>query len=325
MRTLNIQNINSKDIINFYIDEQSIISKLDYLVHKAFKIPVYLVDEELMDFFYPPYKRKLLDEKAAKELLTHLNQNDDEKRDFEKDTQKIKEMMNRFYETSQERTSEKEPLIVAVGLYIHDSTNKLGPNFKDYQKLLSKINYPCILICPERVLSWAQGLYISPKTLFELVYYHELAHAYIHCDFRDYQKPWYRIIEEAYCNAVSFERFKVEKDISEIEIAISKQPVEYRGYTFFTGNNISFWNLDIEAQMILKDMERILGNSSSFWNLDNEEFFYLLQRFRRIWYYPPYFFERFTTKFFKRVWNMRTFKEDRFVWLALSILDEILG
>lgn len=308
MRALNIQNINSKDIVNFYIDEQSIISKLDYLVHKAFKIPVYLVDEDLMDFFYPPYKRKVLDKEAAKELLTHLNQNDDERRDFEKDTQKIKEMMNRFYETSQERTSEKEPLIVAVGLYIHDSNHNLNPNFKEFQKLLSKINYPCILICPERVLSWAQELYISPKTLFELVYFHELAHAYIHCDFRDYQKPWYRIIEEAYCNAVSFVRFKIEKEISDVRIAISEQPVEYRGYTFFVNNfSVSF------------------SSSYLFDYFDIDEIHYILHRFylrRGIWY--PYI-GIIDLKSFRKTWKLKKIKEDFFVWLAVSVLDEVLG
>lgn len=306
MKKLNIENINSKELVNFYIDEKSIIPKLDYLVHNAFKIPVYLVDEELMDLLYPPYKRKILNEKNIKELLNSIKERDTQERDFEKDTERIKDIMNRFYEKSYEKTTNQAEVMVAVGLYIHSLNQNVGTNSENFKTLLNKINLPCIVICPERVVEWAERLCISTKTVFELVYFHELAHSYIYSDLRDYQKPWYRIVEEAYCNAVAFERFNTEECIYEASIAIDEQPVEYRGYTFFA---TKFFLL------------------SPYYPFDFDEFdeiYYILRRFyfRNRILYPHLSID---LRYFSRLWKHKKVEENFFVWLALSILEDILG
>lgn len=219
-----IENIDSKEIFALDIDRSSIQSKLGFLIHKAMKIPLYLVNKKTMDTIYPPEKRMHIDEEMARDFLKEFRY------DFERQTDE-----NVFRKLFRENLNSS--YFIAVGVYCHSYSNLVSAN--------KKITYPCIFICPERVIEIADEVKARAKTIFEKVFFHELAHSYIHIDFRKYGLNACRIIEESYCNAVALSRFKNESEISDCVSVISHQPPEYRGYSFFNFfNNIPFSKTD---------------------------------------------------------------------------------
>lgn len=276
---ISIVNLNSKAVVKITIDYDDMIARLDFLVQKAKKIPVYLVNELLMDKIYPPFKRRVLDE----EMLHHLFSEKRERYDWED---------YNFDELWRERTN----VTVAVGVYVHHAPSDMKATFGDVldKKEYDEIRYPAIFICPERVVNWADRLRISQDVLFQKVYFHELGHAYIHTDRRDYQKGYYRIIEEAYCNAVAVSRFTDKKEIAQIVKAISTQSLEYQAYPFFYLPNNDKLNYNFNLNNIIdpRDLKyfyhryidifrkivnntNLSGNTRHFW----EEYLRFLEEF----------------------------------------------
>ena len=68
---LKIKNLNSNAFVPVSVDK--IISRLSYLVYVS-KIPVYLVNKELMDYLYPPEKRRFLNKECVQRLLNDEDQ-----------------------------------------------------------------------------------------------------------------------------------------------------------------------------------------------------------------------------------------------------------
>lgn len=229
---IDIINLNSKNVVKITIDYDDMIARLDFLARKAKKIPVYLVNELLMDRIYPPFKRKVLDEEHLHSIFPKDRKNYDwDDLDFD------------------DLWRERGNVMVAVGLYVHRPFPDMSAIFGDVleKKEYDKISFPSIFICPERVISWANNLKISQNVLFQKVYFHELGHAYIHTDRRDYQRWHYRIIEEAYCNAVAVSRFTNKNEIAQVVTAISAQSLEYQAYPFFylTNNDKLSYNFNL--------------------------------------------------------------------------------
>lgn len=325
-KILKIQNLNSQVDDFSFIDEESIVPKLDYLTNKAFALPVYLVDEGLMDVLYPPEKKRCIDEEKARELLDMFYENDnqkesevewelEDKRDHENKKEKnlidrIKNKMNELYTQSCEAT-------VAVGLYLNGPgpiPKSLRPEFGHY---IRKIKTPCVVICPERVVKRAERLNISLKISFERVYYHELAHAFIHSKYRDYWYPWYRTIEESFCNAVAVERFRTKKDITKAKISISEQSAEYRGYTFFT--DIFFRK---QRSLYYRDyLEDIYNFADRFVTLFSK---YGYRFYKEMIIQSLSSMAFGDARSFRKLWNNKSVTEEFFIFLSQVILEEAL-
>lgn len=217
-----IENLNSRILYHVKLEEQ-LIKRLDFLLDKFWHIPIYLVDEPLMDFLYPPQKRKVLNDDCVKEILN-----------VRTERANIEEIFERLNEC-------RYKTIVAVGLYkpslspgeIREIENRTGHQISDRES---------IFISPERIDNWVhkyeesigkpvQGAY---DIIFQMILIHELAHAYMNDDIKSQyaNELWYSIIEESMANAVAFKHFSAkEKKI--VSWAMSTQPLEYRGYVYW--------------------------------------------------------------------------------------------
>lgn len=222
-RILDIININSSIIPPI---TSKVIALLGFLVHKALTVKIYLVDEKLMDFIYPPEKKRLIDENLLKRYIL---ENDDDHAN--------KENIEDILKKSRDNELKWDSYFIAVGVYVHqDDNDTIRKKIeKMSKKIASDLKFPAIFICPERIRDWCIKDRLNEETLFAKVLYHELGHAYIHNPSKN--SEIYKFIEESFCNAVSFSRFKDYDDISDVAFAISKQPLEYRGYTFFIREN----------------------------------------------------------------------------------------
>lgn len=217
-----IKNLNSRIVYHEKLEEQ-LIKRLDFLLDKFWNIPVYLVDEPLMDFLYPPQKRRVLNDECVKEILNVRTDKDNMEEIFER--------LNRC----------RNKTMVAVGLY------KPGLSPEESQEIENRTGHhisdrETIYICPERIDNWAQkyeesigkpvqGAY---DIIFQMLLIHELVHAYMNDSIKSRyaNELWYSIIEESMANAVAFKHF-LTKEKKIISWAMSTQPLEYRGYVYW--------------------------------------------------------------------------------------------
>lgn len=95
-------------------------------------------------------------------------------------------------------------------------------------------------MCCERIDKWAKELNTPKDILFASVLYHEFGHAYMHNPNKT--RIVYKLIEESFCNAVSFSRFSETEGIESVMKAIDEQLFEYCGYIYFIDNHFSFFS-----------------------------------------------------------------------------------
>ncbi len=228
---IRIKNINSSVDISFCSDD--VIKRLDSLTILASKIPVYLVNEETMDELYPPTKRISLSEECLQRFFNDL--------EYPLGEEEI-ERFEKFIKECRREVVEKT--FVAVGVY-----SKYHPPYIDDIPVKS----PAIFICPERCVRWGKELDITPSFVFEKVYFHELAHAYMdEGKFTYYDEWWGRVIEESLANAMVIKKFP-DTHIEKIFRIILSQPVEYKGSIFLA---------DLSEQLVLFEIKDIYIN---FW------------------------------------------------------------
>lgn len=231
---IKIKNLNSLYFNLYEYIEKQIIRRLEFLLDKFWSIPIYLVDESLMDFLYPPHKRKVLNEECVKEILNVKT----DKANIEE----IFELLNRC----------RERIIVAAGVY------KPCLSQQEILEIEKRTNHQisngeAIFICPEQILEWSRecGKYISELLPFEksifkpnwrmhhiiflLVLTHELAHAYMNDSVKAQyaNELWYAIIEESIANAIAYKHFLKKEEKIIISCAMARQPLEYRGYIYW--------------------------------------------------------------------------------------------
>lgn len=228
-------NVSRKDLTeNLENLEEKIIRRLDFLLDKFWNVPIYLVNEALMDSLYPPRKTMVLNKDCTKKIIDKKIPDERKKRI---NLRKI------FKEINEECREDFDKKMIAIGLYI--------PKLNYYDKqMIEKMKSQeicdedipdgeAIFICPERVEYMAQkykkfiGGSVSDayEIIFQKVLIHEIAHAYMHNDkkFQYSNELWYEIIEESMANAVAFKHFSnIEQKI--IHLVISNQSLEYRGY-----------------------------------------------------------------------------------------------
>ncbi len=200
---LRISNLNSSQDIAYKEDKTVALSGI--LADAMKRVPVYLVDEETMDKFYPPQKRRLLNEECIKELL------------YSEELREIpEEVLERCFR-------EAVGKMVAVGLYLKDVPDDLREEI--YEE-------PVILICPERCVDWGSKTGVPAEFVFTKVLFHEVAHAYLDVKRvrnRYYDTWWGKVIEESFANYITLTRFKSYSDRSKAIKLIVEQPLEYKG------------------------------------------------------------------------------------------------
>jgi len=110
------------------------VSHINFLAHTWNKIPVYLIDEVLMNHVYPPQKRILLKEECVKYFMQEFFLG----RDL--NVEILMREIERLFEHLQEECMMGITEFVACGVYWH----------KEYYKLpVDGFEFPCIFICPE--------------------------------------------------------------------------------------------------------------------------------------------------------------------------------
>lgn len=223
---LKIKNLNSNAFVPVSVDK--IISRLSYLVYVS-KIPVYLVNKELMDYLYPPEKRRFLNKECVQSLL-----NDEDQHPFPPYFDDLQD----FFETFQRKLSdckreEISSFTVAVGLYkssLSDDEIKHIKNTTGFELKKGKT----IFICPERVVGWADRSKIDATNLFNGVLFHEMAHAYLDNGTNKYNLPGGRTFEESLCNAISLSLVPDTEDKkAQLINSFMEQPIEYKGFAAF--------------------------------------------------------------------------------------------
>ena len=234
---LNITNLDSNVTVDLdFRDLDRIISNLGILSTKA-NTPIYLVNPETMDTLYPPEKTMLLDEECVKKQLEDLLENyflyeDDFFDKFDNFSFKSHKKRNKNQdEKEKDDISECQrkmtpDLNVAVGLYKRD--------YKDS---------PAVFITPERCKTWGKDLKVPFMMIFEMVLYHELAHAYLDNRIKRrnivyYDTWWGKFLEESFANAMALRRFNGfygREKASAVKI-VNSQPMEYRGALVLMNN-----------------------------------------------------------------------------------------
>lgn len=228
MEIIKTINLNSNVNISF---SSEITSRLGFLFQVARKTPVYLVDEDLMDKIYPPHKKIVIDEVKIKRNIEEYENKESEG----EDDGFLGRILERSTKEINDEVIKKQKVFIAIGVYVHQLDKMILAEIEKLGKSID-VNFPAVFICPERIKSWAKKLKISQTLLSAKVLYHELGHAYIHNPNRTGLA--HKIIEESYCNAIAFSRFSDPDDIEAVMKAISEQPFEYRGYTYFTDSNL---------------------------------------------------------------------------------------
>lgn len=235
---INVWNLGSSQGGKLNFAQQTLWSRMRIEIAKtAAKIPVYLVNEQQMDYLYPPELRKALDPECLIRIF-------DESPDIEENPDKL-DMLEDIC-----NSWDKYCVVVAVGLYLklrgygqseRQKVIDLGDNgicdpvARD--SFLSEHN-PSVFLCPERVINWAGRAGIPSDLVLAKVYYHELGHAFMDTLKKGpnpYSKLWGRVIEESLANLIAVKQFKGKEAIL-IHRLIKDQPAEYRGYAVLENN-----------------------------------------------------------------------------------------
>lgn len=171
-KSKNFININSAYGLTYDL-ENSIIGRMSNLLDKFWSIPIYLLDEELMDILYPPKKRRTLRKECVRELLEGW---EDER---EESDQNIFGRLERCLEVD-------HSAMIAVGVYYPSlsasQTGIMGQNNIDHK------GDEAIFICHERIWKCADKcsqstgveLNFAYKIITEMVIIHEIAHGFMY-------------------------------------------------------------------------------------------------------------------------------------------------
>ncbi|MCX8029862.1 MAG: hypothetical protein N2712_07715 [Brevinematales bacterium] len=157
------------------------------------------------------------------------------------------------------------------------------------------------------------------EVLFSKVYYHELGHAYLRYGSKQYwegetKDKTFEMVEESYCNAVAFERFRESSELSIVSFFISQQPLEYRGYTVFVYNKSFDWMSVLDPEIFRRLFPEIYRRP--FWDLEDVIYYY-----RRYGIYPLLTYD--LIRGFRKIWNDR-YSEDFLRDLRREILREVI-
>lgn len=227
-------NLNSSIMIS---DDTEIFAmgRLGFLGELWHRLPVYLVNEELMDYLYPPHKRLGLDEECLKSLIRDNNHNNHNGNFY--DEEAIIRDNQRFWNLASECCRELKDLMIDVGLYCRS----LGLDQLSIIKQQSGIVLnpsAAIFICPERVGKWTDYVLMGfPKykgsTIFNIIYskvlFHELTHGFMDSHYKIKIKGCSKLLEESMCNAIAYSRFSI-RERAIMAYAANSQPLEYRAY-----------------------------------------------------------------------------------------------
>lgn len=238
-------NLNSRIVIS---DETEIFAmgRLGFLGELWHRLPVYLVNEELMDYLYPPNKRLGLDEKCLKSLLREKNDNNHNNNCFNEEY--IIRDNQRFWDLASECCRELTTSMIAVGIYC----SNLGLDQLSMIKQQSGVTInpsAAIFICPERVAKWTDSVHKDfPKTrevtIFNIIYskvlFHELAHGFMDSPDKIKMKNCSNLLEESLCNAIAYSRFSI-RERAIMAYAVDSQPFEYRAYSHW----VEFKNISL--------------------------------------------------------------------------------
>lgn len=214
--------------------------------------PIFLVDKILMDFIYPPFKRKCLNEEKLKNIIDEIAEKSLKEFNFEG----LKEQTIKF---------------VAFGVYCSEHEcekndkkpkleNKIYESYEDAIKKFKKFN--CIFICPERIKESAEQICTdfhkefnesqrekAFEICFKKVVLHEIAHGYMDQVSNSikksndwYKETWGKIIEESFANLLAIKQFNKQDELQIIEKFTNEQPIEYQLYRFWMkkGKNVNF-------------------------------------------------------------------------------------
>lgn len=227
--------------------------EIDKLSNNFCRVPIYMVNEELMDLIYPPHKRKGIDIDNFN-LNESYSYNDEETAIFNFPPQ----------------TSYNNEVVIAIGLYCTSLKWKtlVKKTYADPEMWyhVNKIMNPdsrCIFICPERVkklaINQVPDVFVLSEdgsthrkltnnkkrtkvfnTLFIAVALHEIAHAYMdqnNSKKRKLDEVCDNLIEESFANAMAWSQFKKLSDRRIVEKFMDSQPFVYRSYRYWINNS----------------------------------------------------------------------------------------
>ncbi|BDG17691.1 hypothetical protein TbrSNM41_24250 (plasmid) [Thermus brockianus] len=189
---------------------------------KAVQIPVFLVNPRQMDYLYPPERMRFLHPEAVRRWAQERR-----KRRERNEGEPLQGL--------DLAPSDRYREVVAVGLYMHQLDGKRKEELlrlaegDPEAEALQRHNGPAILLCPERILSWARQEGVNHNLVLDKVYYHELGHALMDTGPTPYGELWGRIIEESLANWVAYRRFRGQ-EARWVQRLIQGQPAEYQGY-----------------------------------------------------------------------------------------------
>jgi len=189
----------------------------DFMGREAVTIPVYLVNPRQMDLLYPKERLNFLSPEQVRSRIR-------ERRRKGNDSSLLQELEEIPYEKYLE--------VVAVGLYVSDINPSVQKNLWSLASATPEgalMPGRAILLCPERILSWADRQGIDPQLVLDKAYYHELGHALMDSGPTPYTELWARIVEESLANWLAYRRFK-GREARWVQRLIQDQPAEYQGY-----------------------------------------------------------------------------------------------
>ncbi|APD10415.1 MULTISPECIES: hypothetical protein [Thermus] len=189
---------------------------------KAVETPVFLANPRQMDYLYPRERLRFLHPEVARRWAQERRRRRDG--DEGEPLQGLDTAPWDWYRET-----------VAVGLYVDQMD---GAKKRELLRLaegdpeveaLQHHDGPAILLCPERILSWAGREGVHPNLVLDKVYYHELGHALMDTGPTPYGELWCRIIEESLANWIAYSRFR-GREARWVQRLIQGQPPEYWGY-----------------------------------------------------------------------------------------------
>ncbi|MCS7299913.1 MAG: hypothetical protein RMJ37_08180 [Spirochaetia bacterium] len=315
---IRIENLNSQEA-DYFLSPRvltKVFSRLDFLANAASNVPTFLVNKATINKIPAP---RVIDENRLRNMMKRKERLDEEE-------------LDKLIEDSL-RSPENELIVDLIGVYLSgppnsDSTGEGSSEDSITDSVFKRLTYPCILICPEKIVDISNSpeygvfreLEVSngvdlKEVLFSKVYYHELGHGYLRYGSKQrWEGKTFEIVEESYCNAVAFERFRESSELSIVSFFISRQPLEYRGYTVFVYNKSFNWMSVLDPEIFRRLFPKIYRRP--FWDLEDVIYYY-----RRYGIYP--FLTYDLIRGFRKVWNdsdSKGFLRD----LGREILSEVI-
>ncbi len=220
---LTIKNINSKIAVNRNMNKKA-IAKMGFLNSIVSDVPVFLVNEQLMDQISPP--KKGLNRECVREILSHAfkssdNNGLDEGYFSDEEVEKVDGTWGKMEEC-------RKVLYPSIGVYMNSVMPALVNKYTTF-----KISGRAIFICPERVKANSSSK--SFDDIFLAVLFHEFVHAYISGGYSSL-KYYEQVIEESLADAISFSRFTDKTELFNVSKFLSDpgRPAEYTGYVYWT-------------------------------------------------------------------------------------------